>query len=137
MASALAHHPAPLHDVSPVDDLQPFDPDHLAPVIPLRPRPAPTPRRVFWRRRAVVGLALVVLAVAVMAVFGAPGEIAPTTPAAVATVTLQPGDTLWDVAVAATPDGGDPRVMLERIRALNGFAGDAVPAWTVVVLPTP
>jgi hypothetical protein len=136
MASALAHRPAPTHDVSPVD-LQPFDPDHLAPVIPLRPRPAPTPRQVFWRRRAVVGLVVVALAVAVLAVFGSPTAVAPATPAAVATVTLQPGDTLWDVAVGATPAGGDPRVMLERIRALNGFDGDVVPAWTVVVLPTP
>ena len=137
MASALAHHPAPLHDVSPVDDLQPFDPDHLAPVIPLRPRPAATPTHVYWRRRAVVALVVAALAVAVLAVFGSPAAVPAAEPAGVTTVTLQPGDTLWDVAVAATPAGGDPRVMLERIRALNGFDGDVVPAWTVVVLPTP
>jgi hypothetical protein len=53
------------------------------------------------------------------------------------TVLVEPGDTLWEVAVAATPDGGDPRVSLARIRDLNGLDASTVAAWTTVVVPAP
>lgn len=52
-----------------------------------------------------------------------------------ATVTVEPGQTLWDVAAQATPPGGDVRATLVEIRRLNGLAGTRVPAWTPVVLP--
>lgn len=51
------------------------------------------------------------------------------------TVTVLPGQTLWDVAAAHTPAGADVRATLDRIRGLNGLTGADVPAWTVVVLP--
>jgi hypothetical protein len=50
-------------------------------------------------------------------------------------VTVQPGQTLWDVAVAHTADGQDPRATMEQLRELNGLDGTQVPAWTPVVLP--
>lgn len=114
----------------------------LAPVIPLRPTPAPTPAAVYRRRRLVA--AVLVLATVALAVVGlrslltgAPAVAAPA-PALVPiveTVVLEPGDTLWELAVAHTPADGDPRVMLESIRQLNGFTGDAIPAWTTVAIP--
>lgn len=48
---------------------------------------------------------------------------------------VDPGETLWDVAVANAPSGVDPRTYLAEIRELNGFASATVPAWTVVLLP--
>ena len=48
---------------------------------------------------------------------------------------VDPGETLWDVAVANAPSGVDPRTYLAEIRDLNGFASATVPAWTVVLLP--
>ena len=91
-------------------------------------------RRRRWLRGAAA-LAAVVLGLALLAgaVTAAPtGEASP--PETVATVTVEPGETLWDVAVVHAPAGTDPRVYLERIQDLNGLDG-AVRPWTVVLLP--
>lgn len=104
---------------------------------------APPPRRVtrrippsvYWRRRAVLALAVLTLVVVAVRSSVPPGGAdAPAVPASAATVTIAPGDTLWDVAVEHAPDGTDPRDYLARLRALNDLGGQ-VPAWTVVVLP--
>jgi hypothetical protein len=50
-------------------------------------------------------------------------------------VVLQPGETLWDVAVRSAPPGVDVRRQLADIRQLNGFDGATLDAWTVVLLP--
>jgi len=51
-------------------------------------------------------------------------------------VVVQPGETLWDVAVRSAGPGVDPRHQLQVIRDLNGLPhGGAVDAWTVVLLP--
>lgn len=52
-------------------------------------------------------------------------------------VTVAPGQTLWDIAVAHAPAGTDPRSYLLRMRDVNGLDGRPVPAWTVVFLPRP
>jgi hypothetical protein len=52
-------------------------------------------------------------------------------------VVLQPGETLWDVAVRSAPVGVDPRRQLDTLRRLNGFAPGALDAWTVVLIPAP
>ena len=109
----------------------------LADVIDLRGRRpiATPPRSVYWVRRAVV---LGVLAVAVLLVgagvnrlVGAPA-VAPTV---AGTAVLEPGDTLWDLAVEHTPVGQDVRTTLRTIQTLNGFDTATVPVWTVVLLP--
>ena len=105
----------------------------LAPVVRLHPHGAPSARVRRNRRVAVlfvVGLALLLAlgAGSLIADADGPTEIGQT-------VTVQPGQTLWDVAVTHAPDGADPRVTLDRIRDLNGLTGDQVPAWTPVVLP--
>ncbi len=106
---------------------------HLAEVIHLDVRRATSPR--VRRNRRVA--ALFVLALALLLAVGAGSLVADADgPTAVGqTVTVQPGQTLWDVAVTHAPDGTDPRVALDRIRDLNGLTGDTVPAWTPVVLP--
>lgn len=109
---------------------------HMGQVIDLdraRAVRSPSPRVRRNRRFAV----LFVLALAVVLAMGAGALVADADgPTAVSqTVTVAPGDTLWDVAVAHTPDGADPRRTLDRIRDLNGLTGSDVPAWTAVVLP--
>lgn len=106
--------------------------DHLADVIELRPA-----RRVGRNRVAAVVFAVTVAIVLALGA-GALGAIGADAdgPAPIGdTVTVQPGQTLWDVAAQVTEAGGDVRLTLDRIRDLNGFDGHAVPAWTTVVLP--
>ena len=50
-------------------------------------------------------------------------------------VVLQPGETLWDIAVRSAPPGVDARRQLADIRRINGFRGGSLEAWTVVLLP--
>jgi len=60
---------------------------------------------------------------------------APTDPAVGGHVVLQPGETLWDIAVRSAPAGTDPRTQLDTLRRLNGLGAGALDAWTVVLLP--
>ncbi len=73
--------------------------------------------------------------VAVASLDGAGAEVGAGLPAAAGTVTIRPGDTLWEVAVAHAPPGTDPRVYVDRLRDLNDLHGFHVPAWTVLLLP--
>lgn len=50
-------------------------------------------------------------------------------------VTVSPGDSLWSIAQRSDP-GADPRVMVEKIRGLNGLSGDAIVAGAVLQVPT-
>jgi Tfp pilus assembly protein FimV len=61
----------------------------------------------------------------------------PAEPVAAGHVVLQPGETLWDIAVRSAPAGVDARRQLDRIRRLNGFGPGALDAWTVVLVPAP
>lgn len=96
---------------------------------------APATRAIAWRRRATAASLLVAVAVTFAGLLG-PGtaDAGPTDPVA-GSVTIAPGQTLWDVAVATAPEGTDTRDQLSRIVALNGFDGDQPDAWTVVLLP--
>ena len=49
-------------------------------------------------------------------------------------VVVHPGDSLWSVAERADP-GADPRAVVERIKELNGLAGDTVVAGVVLQVP--
>lgn len=138
-AAPAAPLPASLPAARPVARPVRRDADHdLAEVVHLdrhRPR-AVTPRSVYWRRRIVVlaGIALV----AMMAVAGVQRVVAAAdrpAPAVVGTAVLEPGDTLWDLAVEHTPTGGDVRTTLRDIQTINGFDSGIVAPWTVVLLP--
>jgi hypothetical protein len=94
-----------------------------------------TDRRVFVRRRIAVLAATLALAMG-GAVLGL-GVASASAPVAEVSghVVLQPGETLWDVAVRSAPPGVDARRQLADIRRINGFGGTALEAWTVVLLP--
>ncbi|MEX2550147.1 MAG: hypothetical protein WD638_07960 [Nitriliruptoraceae bacterium] len=80
---------------------------------------------------AVLLLAAFLLTVAIGRV-GAEAELAdPVAGHAV----IEPGETLWSVAVATAPEDVDPREQLRAIQDLNDLTGADVEAWTVVLLP--
>ena len=125
--------PLPLRD--PVSRL---DPAARTPAAAPRPRLAVVPPAV--RRGPVVARRLVavlataaVLAVGVVTIAG--GAVDPGEPVAAGHVVLQPGETLWDVAVRSAPAGVDPRRQLDTLRRLNGFGSGPLDAWTVVLIP--
>lgn len=100
-----------------------------------RQQRAATQRAVFRHRRW--GVLLGVLVVALLFALTAGGGLAGADlqdPVAGQAV-VEPGETLWDVAVANAPRDVDARAYLERIRELNALPSAEVPAWTVVLLP--
>lgn len=122
------------------------DPDRpLATVHPLPTSTGSESRAVFLRRRLVVALVTLLTVAALAMAFQSTGTAAtgntvtdtvgPALVPIASTVTLLPGQTLWELAVDATVPGEDPRVMLESIRQLNGFTSDLVPAYTTVAIP--
>lgn len=101
-----------------------------------RARRRPVSRAVHLRRRLGLILALFGVAVALVLLTGSVGATADLErPAVSGQVVLEPGATLWEVAVTHAPDGVDPRAYLGAIVDVNGFTGGDVPAWTIVLLP--
>jgi hypothetical protein len=80
-------------------------------------------RRTYLRRRLVAAVAaLTVLVFLGAAANAALAGGAPATSARIEVHTVRPGDTLWQVAVAADPQA-DPRDVIDRIVQLNSGAG--------------
>jgi len=101
-----------------------------APVLRVVPEPIrPARRGVATVVGLVVALALVVGGIATVLTGGQ------DVPAAAGHVVLQPGETLWDIAVRSAPAGVDPRQQLDVLRRMNGFAPGGLDAWTVVLIP--
>lgn len=96
---------------------------------------APAPRARHLLARRVVALLAAVALVATGVGLAASALAAPTDPAVGGHVVLQPGETLWDIAVRSAPAGTDPRTQLDTLRRLNGLGAGALDAWTVVLLP--
>jgi len=112
----------------------------IAPTAPMAPaapalRLAPMPASARTRKRA--GALAASIAVVVLAVAGIVGTaLAGSAELEVAGhVVLQPGETLWDVAIRSAPAGVDPRRQLDDLRRVNGFGPGALDAWTVVLIP--
>jgi nucleoid-associated protein YgaU len=76
---------------------------------------------------------LVLLAVAALAL-GLSKVALGETPPVVTTVVVQPGDTLWGIAVARYP-GDDVRVRIDEIERLNGLHGPQIGVGEVLQLP--
>lgn len=101
----------------------------FAPTFP--PARASAPRRRLAALVAVLGTAIVLALAA-----GASGASADLDhPRTAGHTVVEPGETLWDLAVEHAPAGVDTRDYLARVRTLNGFDSAEVPAWTVVLLP--
>lgn len=96
----------------------------LVPDLPDGPRHLRLTRRGRLTVFLATVLALVVLAVALGSTTVATGE--PGAPVPASTITVLPGQTLWDIAVAANPKGQDVRVTVADIMRLNSLesAGD-------------
>lgn len=87
-----------------------------------RSAPSRSSLRLTQRGRLVVLLTLVALALVVFTFVGSPAASTatshhPTT----ATVVVQPGQTLWDIAAEAAP-GADPRDVVTAILELNDLS---------------
>ncbi|MCU1351037.1 MAG: hypothetical protein JWM05_246 [Acidimicrobiales bacterium] len=99
------------------------------------------PARVVYRRRRLMVLLLVVLVVvgAVAVGRGAFASLAPDAPAGStpaaggASVTVQPGDTLWSIAQRVQPSG-DVRSLVDRLAAQHG-AGPLHPGERLNLVP--
>lgn len=102
------------------------------PAIPVQPRVS---RAVYLRRRLVLGLAVLTAALALV-LFGQAlsAEAGGGAPVTGGHVVVEPGQTLWEIAVDNAPPGADARQYLHDLQQLNGIQGN-VPAWTVVLLP--
>jgi LysM repeat protein len=81
-------------------------------------------------RWALVALLLIVASLSLARV--ALGGIAP----AVVTVVVQPGDSLWSIAVSRYP-ADDPRARVDAIERLNGLSGPTIVVGETLHLPPP
>jgi LysM repeat protein len=98
-------------------------------------RPASPPLRLTRRGRAVVLGLLVLLASVASAVLFTTASRAAGDPAAPApTITVRPGETLWDIAAEATPHRNG-WAAVDEIRRLNHLGGNDVQAGQILVLP--
>ena len=70
-------------------------------------------------RRRVVAAAVVGASIVGLVAVGAPESTVVSRPGAPASVTVQPGQTLWDLAERYAPIGTDPRAWSDRVARLN------------------
>jgi nucleoid-associated protein YgaU len=93
--------------------------------------------RLTRRGRLLVSLVALLLAVAgAVLLTGGGAALAGTDRPAVShrQVTVQPGQTLWQIAERTAP-GSDPRETVQRILDLNGLQTSEVQAGTALMLP--
>lgn len=90
---------------------------------------------VLWRRRAVAILGLIAIAFLLTVAIGRVGAEAELADKVAGHVVVQPGESLWEVAVATAREGIDARRQLDDLVKLNGLSSSQVDAWTVVLLP--
>lgn len=96
-------------------------------------RPSPA---TFWRRRIVVTAGLVLAGLVLLGGFGQVDASADLADRVDGHAIIEPGQTLWDIAVMTAPDGVDARAHLAAIEDLNGIRADDVRAWNVILLPS-
>jgi LysM repeat protein len=87
-------------------------------------------------RRGRLVVVLFVLAVLALGLsVGVSSQAAgPSRPHAVPTVTVQPGETLWQVAVRAVP-GADPRLVVDELQRINHLPTATVQAGQQLTIP--
>lgn len=86
-------------------------------------------KRLLW----IVILAALLLVAVPNLTRSAASPARPAPPPATAVYVVQPGDTLWAIAVRLQP-AGDPRVLIARLEAMNHLQGELV-AGQRIVLP--
>lgn len=106
-----------------------------APCTGQSPMSATSTMRLTRRGRLAIVL-LVALMGTVGLIFGRGPVAATSSPTApvVRYVTVEPGDTLWQIARRAAP-AADPRATVERIIEINGLSGGGVQAGRSLAVP--
>ena len=105
--------------------------------IELAPSTRQAPVRMTSRGRVVFVLALVlvaVLAVSMLRTGTQAGAGTQSTGSATRTVTVHPGETLWQIALQVAPSD-DPRDTIDRIRDLNSLDTTVVQAGQRLIVP--
>lgn len=92
-------------------------------------------RLLFWKRRVMVVISLLAAAFLLTGLISRVGAEAELENKVAGQVVIQPGETLWDVAVETAPPGMDTREHLDAVRDLNDLSRSHVEAWTVVLIP--
>lgn len=100
----------------------PFERTHLAP-------------RVHPLAVLVMVVSLVVIVASALTVFGAYRTAAGVSADSAGHVMVEPGRSLWQVAVETAPAGVPPSEHYEALQELNGHAMVRVDGWHVVLLP--
>jgi LysM repeat protein len=100
-------------------------------------RPASPPLRLTRRGRAVLLALMVLLAsVASAVLFTTASRASDDASTPLPTITVRPGETLWDIA-ASSPSRRQGWAAVDEIRRLNHLDGNNVQAGQVLVLPRP
>lgn len=87
----------------------------------------PFPRRLPHRRRVPAGMLIAFATVLGLAAGSWEAPAPPTAPAASRSVVVEPGETLWSIALEQAPQGSDVRSYVDRIVALNGGRATVAP----------
>jgi hypothetical protein len=87
------------------------------------------------RRRSVALVVFLLAAFLLTVAIGRVGAEAELADPVAGHAVIEPGQTLWGIAVDTAPADVDPREQLRAIQDLNGLTTAEVEAWTVVLLP--
>jgi hypothetical protein len=99
-----------------------------------RKTPAAAPVRLTRRGRLVVVLAVLVVLVAGLSLGMSSQAAGRGQHRAPATVTVQPGESLWQVATRVAPDA-DPRLVIDQLQKINRLPSASVAAGQQLVVP--
>ena len=92
-------------------------------------------RATVVRRRSVALVVFLLAAFLLTVAIGRVGAEAELADPVAGHAVIEPGQTLWGIAVDTAPADVDPREQLRAIQDLNGLTTAEVEAWTVVLLP--
>ena len=92
-------------------------------------------RRTYALRRAFVSAVVLALLVAAFSAGTALRSDAADTPSADATVVVAEGDTVWDIAVAHLPEGGNAHAYVAEVLEHNDLDAAALRPGTLLRLP--
>lgn len=95
----------------------------------------PLDRATVVRRRSMALAVFLVAAFLLTVAIGRVGAEAELADPVAGHAVIEPGQTLWGIAVDTAPEDVDPRQQLRAIQDLNGLTTADVAAWTVVLLP--
>ena len=86
----------------------------------------------------MVAFLVLLLAVTALALLLPPaaagGDPSPATRDVAVRVTVDPGQTLWQMALSVAPEA-DPRATIARIKEMNGLSSSAIDAGQVLLVP--